>query len=155
MARTRKIYDFDEVRMINSYLSPIMHKFDFLELLKNEEDKNKASLAFNNLTTHAYCVCSGSKNPFEFNATDEAELTEWVYKWLSTEGIKRLNSNIRQQKFRQKKNIKTLKVSSQLALNIGHEARESGVSIEVLLADLIDEAFKKRQKKRLAALQKS
>ncbi len=151
MARPKKRYSFEEAENIRTYFNEIMEKYEFEDLL-NDSDydyRNEAKEAYKNISKHEYCnaFLSGDNNPYIFKGIDNDELTDWVYKWLSESGRKRVNSNLRQNKFRKSKDMKTLKIPHELSINISYEAREQGKTIDVFLSDLLEEVKEKRIEK--------
>ena len=149
MARPKKKYSFDDVQLVQTYINKMIDSFCLKELL-NEEDydyERRAKLAYKNISTYKYCSVplNGRPNSYEFTTTDHDELTTWIYTWISKSGQKRLNSNMRQGKYRKSNKIKTLKLSNDLLLEISHEAKLQNKTIEVFLSNVMKETRKQRR----------
>lgn len=149
MARPKKKYNFDDVHFVQKYIDEMMDTLCFKELLNedNYDYEGHAKLAYKNISAYKYCaVYFGCEpNPYEFTATDHDELTTWIYTWLSKAGQKRLNSNMRQGKYRKSNKIKTLKLSNDLILEITSEAKIQNKTIEVFLSDVMKKTRKQRR----------
>ena len=149
MARPKKKYSFDDVHLVHAYIDKMIDTLCIKDIL-NEDDydyEGHAKLAYENISTYKYCTVPfhGKPNPYEYTTTDPDELTTWVYTWLSEAGQKRLNSNMRQGKYRKINKRKTLKLPNVLLLEITNEAKLQNKTIEVFLSDVMKEARKQRR----------
>jgi len=135
MPRPKKQYSLDESYTINSYVEGTIKAGQFIDLLIDDDLEQKARKAFRGM------IINKSKG------IDAELVTNWVYRWLSEMGIKRLNSNLRQAKYRQDNQIKTLKLSQGLISSISAGARANNKSIEEYLAGLVKKELKKSAKK--------
>ena len=129
MSRPKKQYCLDECYVINLYIQGTIKEGRFIDLLIDDdlEQEKKAKKSFKNMTS---------------KGLDAERVTNWVYQWLSEKGVKRLNSNLRQAKYRQDNKIKTLKLSQGLISSIGAGARANQKSIEAYLSDLVKKEIK-------------
>jgi hypothetical protein len=128
MPRPKKHYSLDECYAINSYIQATIKENRFIDLLEEDEEEKKAKRSFRSMIS---------------KGIDAERVTNWVYLWFSDKGVKRLNSNLRQAKYRQDNHIKTLKLSQGLISSIAAGARANKKSIEAYLTDLVKKEVKK------------
>ena len=114
---------------MNKYIEATIKAGRFVDLLIDYDLEQKARKAFRGMINKG--------------GIDSERFTNWVYQWLSEKGIKRMNSNLRQAKYRKDNNIKTLKLSKELVSSISAGARANKKSIEEYLDYLVKKELKK------------
>lgn len=159
MKKPQKQYKFNESELVQLYIKKIMDNYNLQDYLNkpNYKYKSQAIEDYEKINEYEYCRVEFIKkgngyeqswtNTYAYKTPDCNELTEWINKWLSEEGRKKLNNSLRQHKFRKDKNIKTLKITNDLLIQISYEAREHKQTIEVFLKKLVVEANKNRIEK--------